>query len=91
MVNSTMPRDESKAALALKYGITQGTCERLRSEAWHALMEEADPGGYEFNMRAAENAAKYLDGIQAAAEALGISKEELIAAAQTARAEGRLA
>ena len=54
-------------------------------------MEEADPGGYEFNMRAAENAAKYLDGIQAAAEALGISKEELIAAAQTARAEGRLA
>ena len=36
-------------------------------------------------------AEKLALSVTEAAEALGISKEELIAAAQTARAEGRLA
>ena len=90
MPNLTMTRDEIHLALALEYGAEQATYENLQSKAWQALKEEGDADGYRFNMRAAENASHHLDGIRVAAEALGITKEELVKAAQIARIERRL-
>lgn len=86
-----MTRNEIKAALALKYGTAQAVCERIHEKAWHALTEERDINGYESLMRSMDSAYHHLEGIQVAAEALGVSKDELAEAAQIARAEGRLA
>lgn len=41
-------------------------------------------------MRSMDCAFHHLEGIRAAAEALGVTKDELTEAAQIARAEGRL-
>lgn len=90
MANPTMTHDEIKAALALKYGIAQAVCERIHKEAWQALTEERDADRYEFLMGTMNSVTHHLKGIQAAAEALGITKEELAEAAQIAEVEGRL-
>lgn len=90
MANSTFTRDEIKSALALKYGTAQAVCERIHKEAWQALTEERDADRYEFLMGTMNSVTHHLDGIQAAAEALGISKEELAEAARIAGTEGRL-
>lgn len=91
MANPTMTHDEIKAALALKYGNAQAVCERIHEKAWHTLTKERDIDGYESLMRSMDCAFHHLEGIQAAAEALGITKDELINAVQIAKTEGRLA
>ena len=91
MANLTLTHDEIKAALALKYGNAQAVCERIHEKAWHTLTKERDIDGYESLMRPMDCAFHHLEGIQAAAEALGITKDELINAVQIAKTEGRLA
>ena len=90
MANLAMTHDEIKAALALKYGNAQAVCERIHEKAWHTLTKERDIDGYESLMRSMDCAFHHLEGIQAAAEALGITKDELINAVQIAKAEGRM-
>ena len=88
MENPTMTHDEIKAALTPKYRTAQAVCERIHGEAWYALTEERDADRYEFLMRTMRSVTHYLEGIQGAAEALGISSGELIMAAGPTRPEG---
>lgn len=90
MANPTMTHDEIKAALAQKYGNAQAVCERIHEKAWHTLTEKKDIDGYESLMRSMDSAYHHLEGIRAAAEALGITEAELAEAARTAKSEGRL-
>ena len=85
MENPTMTHDEIKAALTPKYRTAQAVCERIHGEAWYALTEERDADRYEFLMRTMRSVTHYLEGIQGAAEALGIDKDELSEAAKALR------
>ena len=85
MENPTMTHDEIKAALTPKYRTAQAVCERIHGEAWYALTEERDADRYEFLMRTMRSVTHYLEGIQGAAEALGIDKDELSEAAKAIR------
>lgn len=90
MSDPTMTREEIKAALALRYKGVRAECEEMATQAWEELTESSDLEAFKCICECAADTWQFACGIQAAAEALGISKDELIEDAQTARAVGRL-
>lgn len=90
MANQTFTHEEIKAALALRYKEVRAECEEQASQAWEELTERSDLEAFKYTCDCAAYTWQFACGIQAAAEALGITKDELIVAAQAAKAEGRL-
>ena len=87
MANLTLTREEIKSILARKYGTIQADCQDLQDWAWQELVERDDAEAYRFNRERALDMMHYVGGIQAAAEALGIGKDELAEAAAKIRKE----
>ena len=87
MANLTLTHEEIKSVLARKYGTAQAACQDLRDRAWEELVERDDAEAYRFNCERVQDMLHYAGGIQAAAEALGIGKDELAEAAAKIRKE----
>ena len=86
-IGTNLTHEEIKAVLARKYGTAQAACKDIRDKAWVELTEHDDVEAYKFNCEQAMAMLHYSSGILAAAEALGIDKDELIEAAEAIRAE----
>ena len=83
-----IPRTEIRDTLALLY--------RERFDSWFRLMEEAkaalqdgDEEAHKALSRRADKRSDFMDGIKAAAEALGIDPPEFMAAVNADRTEER--
>lgn len=89
--NQALTHEEIKVALALRYKEVRAECEEQAAQAWEELTERSDLEAFKYTCDCAAYTWQFVRGIQAAAEALGISSGELVIAAQAAGAEGRQA